>query len=179
MKLYTTLPSILTLVTWVPQNRQGKLHPSLRGCSAPPPFKWGRQLSWLGYRRIGRGSATPHSAVALHPLCSTGKHSTKVNRAFCPARSFSLVNPRGRQLKAQLYSSELSYRAVVIHISSSKKKLYYEIFVRGVGGLVSPLLGQSRSLIYGEILRTFHLDPWIVRRIAPSSARISVLCPDD
>ena len=30
-----------TLVTWVPQNRQGKLHPSLRGCSAPPPFKWG------------------------------------------------------------------------------------------------------------------------------------------
>ena len=40
MKLYTTPPSILTLVTWVPQNRQGKLHPSLRGCSAPPPFKW-------------------------------------------------------------------------------------------------------------------------------------------
>ena len=29
MKLYTTPPSILTLVTWVPQNRQGKLHPSL------------------------------------------------------------------------------------------------------------------------------------------------------
>ena len=29
-----------TLVTWVPQNRQGKLAPSLRGCSAPPPFKW-------------------------------------------------------------------------------------------------------------------------------------------
>ena len=24
------------LVTWVPQNRQGKLHPSLRGCSTPP-----------------------------------------------------------------------------------------------------------------------------------------------
>ena len=38
MKLYTTPPSILTLVTWVPQNRQGKLHLSLRGCSAPPPF---------------------------------------------------------------------------------------------------------------------------------------------
>ena len=38
MKLYTTPPSILSLVPWVPQNRQGKLHPSLRGCSAPPPF---------------------------------------------------------------------------------------------------------------------------------------------
>ena len=36
---------MITLVTWVPQNRQGKFHPSLRGCSAPPPFKWGRQLS--------------------------------------------------------------------------------------------------------------------------------------
>ena len=27
---------ILILVTWVPQKRQGKLHCSLRGCSAPP-----------------------------------------------------------------------------------------------------------------------------------------------
>ena len=36
---YSTI--FLTLVTWVPQNRQGKLHPSLRGFSAPPPFKWG------------------------------------------------------------------------------------------------------------------------------------------
>ena len=43
--LYPTPPSILTLVTWVPQNRQGKLHPSLRGCSATPPFKWGSYLS--------------------------------------------------------------------------------------------------------------------------------------
>ena len=40
MKLYTTPPCIITLVTWVPQKRQGKLHPSLRGCSGPPPFKW-------------------------------------------------------------------------------------------------------------------------------------------
>ena len=28
-------------------------------------------------------------------LRSTGKHSTKVNRAFGPARCFSIVNPRG------------------------------------------------------------------------------------
>ena len=27
-----------TLVTLVPRNRQGKLHPSLRGCSSSPPF---------------------------------------------------------------------------------------------------------------------------------------------
>ena len=44
MKLYTTPPYIITLVTWVPQKRQGKLHPSLRGCSGPPPFKWGSSL---------------------------------------------------------------------------------------------------------------------------------------
>ena len=37
---------------------------------------------------------------ALHPLRSSGKRSTKVNRASGPARSFSIVNPRGRQLKA-------------------------------------------------------------------------------
>ena len=38
------------------------------------------------------------------PLRSTGKHSTKVNRAFGPARSFFIGNPRGRQLKA-LYTA--------------------------------------------------------------------------
>ena len=67
---------VLPLVTWVPQNRQGKLRLSIRGCSAPLHF--------------------------------AGNHSTKVNRVFGPARSFSIVNPRGQQLKAWLYSSELS-----------------------------------------------------------------------
>ena len=57
-----------TLVTWVSQNRQGKLHPSLRG----PP----------------------------HPLRSSGKHSLKVDRASGHARSFSIFNPWGLQLKA-------------------------------------------------------------------------------
>jgi hypothetical protein len=73
---------ILTLMTWVPHNRQGKLH------------------------------------LSLLPLRSAGKHSTKVNRAFGPARAFSIVNPRGRQLKARLFSFKMSYRAVVINISS-------------------------------------------------------------
>ena len=41
-------------MTWVPQNRQGKLH--------------------------------SHSGGAPHPLRSAGKHSTKVNRTFGPAR---------------------------------------------------------------------------------------------
>ena len=63
-------------------------------------------------RRIGRGSSTSHSWGAPRPLCSAGKHSTKVNGAFGPARSFSNVNPRGRQLKPRLYSSK-SYRTVV------------------------------------------------------------------
>ena len=82
-----------TLVTWVPQNRQGTLDPSLRKCSVPPPFKWGRQLLWLGYHRIGRESSTVHSGGA----------------------PFSIVNPRGRQLKAHLYSSELSYSYCMGH----------------------------------------------------------------
>ena len=43
--------------------------------------------------------------------------NTKVYQAFVPARLFSVVNPRGQQLKAWLYSSELPYRAVVINIS--------------------------------------------------------------
>ena len=77
-------------MTWVPQNRQGKLHPSLGG--------------------------------APHPLRSTGKHSTKVNRAFGPARSFSIVNPRGRQLKARLYSSELSYSCIDHHLHPSREE---------------------------------------------------------
>ena len=42
------------------------------------------------------------------PPRSAGKHSTKVNGAFGPARSFSIVNPSGQQIKARLYSSELS-----------------------------------------------------------------------
>ena len=54
------------------------------------------------------GSSIPHSGGAPHPLRSTGKHSSKVNRAFGPERSFSIVNPRARQLKARLYSSEVS-----------------------------------------------------------------------
>ena len=156
-------------MTWVPQNRQGKLNPSLRECSAPPPFQWGQQLLWLGYRRIGRGSSTPHSGGAPHPLRSTGKHSTKVNRAFGPARSFSIVNPRGRQLKARLYSSELSYRTLVLQSCSSFSSfsrvdfctlsegggplrsvrksligLLYTFGGRG-GGSVGPLLGQSQA----------------------------------
>ena len=75
------LLGILTLLTWIPQNRLGKLHLSLR---------------------------------------SARKHSTKVNRAFSPARSFSIVNPMSRQLKARLYRSELSYRTVVL--KKKKKK---------------------------------------------------------
>ena len=39
---------------------------------------------------------------------------------------------------------------------------------------MAPLLTVS-SLIYGETLQAVQLDPWIVRRIAPSPARIFVL----
>ena len=62
-------------------------------------------------------------------------HSTKVNRAFGPARSFSIVNPRGRQLKARLYSSELSYRASVASPSPAKVLPYWEFctVLRGGG----------------------------------------------
>ena len=133
---------VLTLVTWVQQNRQGWLHPSLWERSAPPSFnrkafqlglsglwsckvffycqpKWPTTqgpnihlrvvltlVTWVPQNR--QGCSTPHSGGALQPLRSTGKHFTKVNRAFGPARSFSLVNPKGQQLKAQLYSFELS-----------------------------------------------------------------------
>ena len=104
MKLYTTSSSILTLVTWIPQNMQGKLHPSLRG--------------WLWYRRIGRGSSTSHSGGAPQPLCSAGNHSTKVNLVW-PCRVFFYCYPWGQQLKARLCSFELSYRTVVLQSFSS------------------------------------------------------------
>ena len=54
----------------------------------------------------GFGS-TPHSGGSPHPLRSMGKHSAKVNQAFGPARSFSIVNPSGRQLKARDRKSTL------------------------------------------------------------------------
>ena len=125
MKLYTTPPSILTLVTWVPQNRQGKLHLSLQN-----------------------GGGLPH------PLRSTGKHSTKVNRAFGPARSFSIVNPRGRQLKAQLYSSELSYRTVVLQSCSSFSRVYFCTLLEG-GGAPPPFRSVQKSQSKGPPLSDF------------------------
>ena len=54
----------------------------------------------LGTTEYAGISSTPHSGGVPHPLRSSGKRSTKVNRASGPARSFSIVNPRGRQLKA-------------------------------------------------------------------------------
>ena len=114
-----------------------------------------------GYRRIGRGSSTSHSGGAPHPLCSAGKHSTKVNWAFGPAsfaspaslalpRSFSIVNPRGRQLKARLYSSKLSYSYCMDHHLTSRaspaKVLPYWEFCRVLRGGGPPPLKTVQKI---------------------------------
>ena len=52
---------------------------------------------------MGRGSSTPHSRGAPHPLRSSGKHSTKVNQASGPARSFSIESGPLLDNKALLY----------------------------------------------------------------------------
>ena len=65
-------------------------------------------------------------ARGAHTLRFAGKHSTKVNWAFGPARSFSIVNPKGRKLKSQLYSSELSYRDSLASPSPAKVLPYWE-----------------------------------------------------
>ena len=56
MKLYTTPPSILTLVTWVSQNRQGKSTPHSGG--APHPLCSNEDPQSSGLSSL-KGSAKP------------------------------------------------------------------------------------------------------------------------
>jgi hypothetical protein len=79
MKLYTTPPSILTLVTWVPQNRQGKLHLSLRG--APHPL-----------RSAGKHSTKVNQALqGLFLLLTRGADNSRPNYTApsCPTERLS------------------------------------------------------------------------------------------
>ena len=50
------------------------------GTPHTPLFKWGRQLLWLGYRRIGRGSSIPQSSLFLVPILIIG--GTVINRGL-------------------------------------------------------------------------------------------------
>ena len=87
MKLYTTPPSIPTLMTWVPQSRP--------------------------LRMVGWPSTKPNPTV-----CSPACH----DRPCGPIKSLLILSPAcipdGR---AWLYSSELSYSAVVLDISSTRE----------------------------------------------------------
>ena len=70
---------ILTLVTWVPQNRQGKLHLSLRGCSAPPPFcrralHQGQPLRCRAFLLLTRGADNSRPNYTA-PSCPTEQWS--------------------------------------------------------------------------------------------------------
>ena len=51
-------------------------------------------------------------------------------RAFGPVRSFSIVNPMVRQLKARLYSSELPYSCIAHYLHPSRVE-YVELHQRG------------------------------------------------
>ena len=117
----------------------------------PPPQK----KKWL--ESPSRGLGTTENAVeappltlrgAPHPLRSAGEHSTKVNRAFGPARFFFNCYPEGPTTQARLYSSELSYRTVALQ---KRKKIQLRSYRNGLPSnffclLVSPLLGQSQNM---------------------------------
>ena len=75
MKLHTTPPSVLTPVTWVPQNRQGKLHPSLLG--APHPLRSDRDPNSrdLGTaEKAGEAPPLTPGVVRTPPFCRKALH---------------------------------------------------------------------------------------------------------
>ena len=77
---------ILTLVTWVPQNRQGKLHLSLRGCSAPPPFcrralHQGQPLRCRAFLLLTRGADNSRPNYTA-PSCPTEQCAKLVLHTF-------------------------------------------------------------------------------------------------
>ena len=89
MKLYPTPPSILTLVTCVPQNRLALATP---------------HVGWLSGLR-----PSPNRILQCAALLAAGGY----DRPCGPIKSLFLLSPaRILDRRAQLYSSELSYEAL-------------------------------------------------------------------
>ena len=74
---------------------------------------------------LGTAHACWHSAKSPHKLAFGHNNPTVCSLACCwrlqsalraHRESFSIDNPRGQQLKARLYSSELSYRTGVLQL---------------------------------------------------------------
>ena len=100
------VPPPLRKCTKVPVPVLMKLH-----TTPPSILTLGHHPPWLGYseRKLAFGHNNP-------TVCSLACRWRLRSALRADRESFSINNPRGRQLKAQFYSSELSYRPVVLQL---------------------------------------------------------------
>ena len=165
LKLYTTPSSILTFVTWVPQSRLAFGHSAGRLVVGP----------------------LPNLIIQCAASLTTGGY----DRPCKPIKSLFLLSPaRILDGKAWLYSSKLSYSAVVLNISSCIfLKLQEEIICNGqklhpdVGEKLSnsdqiwpQILGKSwqvnhlKNQLLGQICITNQMTFHILRHLSTFSS---------